>query len=62
LDQNQDYLPIIVQVSFGGGGSPAAGGDEIVISTSSFAPGTRQIIRQPPEGCTIQLQLVFILI
>ena len=63
-----------MQVSFGGVGSPAAVGDELIPLATYNAPwispapgtytyvtltsGARQVIRQLPAGCTVQLQLV----
>jgi hypothetical protein len=66
--------PATMQISFGGVGSPAAVGDELIPLTMYGTPwntpapatytyvtlttGARQVIRQLPAGCTVQLQLV----
>lgn len=66
--------PATMQIAFGGVGSPAAVGDELVPITMYGAPwahpapatytyvtlttGTRQVVRQLPAGCTVRLQLV----
>jgi hypothetical protein len=66
--------PATMQVSFGGVGSPPPVGDELMplsmygapwdspapatYTYVAFTTGARQVIRQLPAGCTIQLQLV----
>ena len=65
---------VTMQISFGGAGSPSAVEDELVPASIYGAPwvppaphtynyitvssGARQVIRQLPAGCTVQLQLV----